>query len=231
MAILRSQEGAALVTALMLTMLSLVIALALLTMVTTGTQVSASQKRYRSSSSAAQGGVELLTREIMPRLFQGDTHSALESDYALIDLKLPENDCLLQKLDHPTANWSKCSAAQASADPGQAPDVSFRLSGLPPARGFSVTTSDPAQAPDISFRLSGLPSEKGFSVTTKILDTIPGNSDRSGNDLLELGDSVAGKDEAIHPQHVPAMYNLSVQGVREEEGAREKARLSVLYAF
>jgi len=205
MGILRSQGGAALITALMLTMLSLVIALALLSTVATETQVSASQKRYRSSLTAAQGGVELLTLEIMPRLFQGDTHSALESDYALIDLKLPENDCLLQKLDHPTANWSKCSAAQASADPGQAPDVSFRLSGLPPARGFSVTT--------------------------KIVDTVPGNSDRSGSELLDLGDSVAGKDEVIRPQHVPAMYNLSVQGMREESGVREKARLSVLYAY
>ena len=205
MGILRSQGGAALITALMLTMLSLVIALALLSTVATETQVSASQKRYRSSLTAAQGGVELWTLEIMPRLFQGDTHSALESDYALIDLKLPENDCLLQKLDHPTANWSKCSAAQASADPGQAPDVSFRLSGLPPARGFSVTT--------------------------KIVDTVPGNSDRSGSELLDLGDSVAGKDEVIRPQHVPAMYNLSVQGMREESGVREKARLSVLYAY
>ena len=205
MAILRSQEGAALVTALMLTMLSLVIALALLTMVTTGTQVSASQKRYRSSLSAAQGGVELLTRELMPRILKGDPLATLSSDYSLIDLKVPQGDCLRQKLEQPKGKWNSCSAAQASGDPWQAPDISFRLSGLP--------------------------SEKGFSVTTKILDTIPGNSDRSGNDLLELGDSVAGKDEAIHPQHVPAMYNLSVQGVREEEGAREKARLSVLYAF
>ena len=205
MGILRSQGGAALITALMLTMLSLVIALALLTMVTTGTQVSASQKRYRSSLTAAHGGVELLTRELMPRILKGDPLATLSSDYSPIDLKVPQGDCLRQKLEQPKGKWNSCSAAQASGDPWQAPDISFRLSGLP--------------------------SEKGFSVTTKILDTIPGNSDRSGNDLLELGDSVAGKDEAIHPQHVPAMYNLSVQGVREEEGAREKARLSVLYAF
>ena len=205
MAILRSQEGAALITALMLTMLSLVIALALLTMITTGTQVSSSQKRYRSSLTAAQGGVELLARELMPRIMTGDPLAALANDYSLIELKVPENDCLRQKLEQPKGQWSSCSAAQASGDPGEAPDISFRLSGLP--------------------------KEKGFRVTTKIVDTVPGNTDRSGNDLLQSGDSVTGNDEAIRPQHVPAMYNILVQGVREEEGTREKARLSVLYAF
>lgn len=205
MAILRSQDGAALITALMLTMLSLVIALALLTMITTGTQVSASQKRYRSSLTAAQGGVELLARELMPRLLRGDALTALSNDYLLIDLQVPENNCLRQKLELPKGQWSSCSAAQASGDP--------------------------AQAPDITFRLSGLPKEKGFRVTTKILATVPGNSDRSGNDLLDDGASVSGRNEDIHPQHVPALYNIMVQGVREEEEIREKARLSVLYAF
>ena len=205
MRMLRSQCGAALITALMLTMLALVIALALLTMVTTGTQVSASQKRYRSSLTAAQGGVELLTHELMPRLFEGVSASTLESQYPLIGLQLPEDGCLRQKLDLSPAGWTVCTPARASSDPAQSPDISFRLGGLPPSRGFRVTT--------------------------KIVDTVPGNSDRSANDLLDAGDSVTGRDEVIHPQHVPAMYHLSVQGMREEEGVREKARLSVLYAY
>ena len=205
MTILRSQDGAALITALMLTMVALVIALALLTMINTGTQLSASQKRYRSSLTAAQGGVELLTRELVPRLLRGDPLADLADDYSLIELKLPPNDCLRQKLELPKGQWSNCSAAQACGDA--------------------------AQTPDISFRLSGLPKEKGFRVTTKIVDTIPGNSDRFGGDLLETGDSVAGREDVIRPQHVPGMYNITVQGVREEEGSREKANLSVLYAF
>lgn len=206
MAILRSQGGAALITALMLTVLSLVIALALLTMITTRTQVSASQKRYRSSLQAAQGGAELLAREVLPRMLQTSANvAALEKDYAAISLKVTQNPCLQQKLDFPATKWTQCSPAQVSTDPTLAPDVRFRLSGIPPA--------------------------KGFSVTTKIVDTVPGNTDRSGHELLDLGGAVASQDEIIHPQHVPAMYNLSVQGVREEEGVREKARLSVLYAY
>ncbi|WP_026839891.1 hypothetical protein [Citrifermentans bremense] len=205
MAILRSEGGAALITALMLTLLTLVIALTLLTIITTGTKVSGSQKRYRSSLAAAQGGAELLAAEIVPRLFQAANLDKLEQDYALINLQLTDPACLKQKLEQPVAGWSKCNSAQTSVDPAQAPDVSFRLAGEPPA--------------------------KGFLVTSKLVDTIPGNSDASGNDLLDPGGAVSSGDDTVRPRHVPAMYNLSVQGVREEAGSREKARLSVLYAY
>lgn len=205
MAILRSERGAALITALMLTMLTLVIALTLLTMITTGTKVSGSQKRYRSSLAAAQGGAELLAAEIVPRLFQAGSLDLLEQDYALINLQLDDAACLKQKLEQPVGGWSNCSAAQASTDPAQAPDISFRLAGEPPA--------------------------KGFLVTSKIVDTTPGNSDASGNDLLDPGGAVSSRDDTVRPRHVPAMYNLSVQGGREEAGSREKARLSVLYSY
>ncbi|GAW65752.1 pilus biosynthesis protein PilX [Geoanaerobacter pelophilus] len=205
MAILRSEGGAALITALMLTMLTLVIALTLLTIITAETRVSGSQKRYRSSLAAAQGGVELLTAEIVPRLFQSWSLDDLKDDYSSIELQLQATDCLKQKLEEPADRWHKCSTAQASTDPAQAPDVSFRLAGEAPA--------------------------KGFVVTSKIIDTTPGNSDSSGNDLLDPGGSVTSNDQIVRPRHVPAMYNLSVQGVREEVGSREKARLSVLYAY
>ncbi|BCG47850.1 hypothetical protein GEOBRER4_n2699 [Citrifermentans bremense] len=205
MAILRSEGGAALITALMLTMLTLVIALTLLTIITAETRVSGSQKRYRSSLAAAQGGVELLTAEIVPRLFQSWSLDDLKDDYSSIELQLQATDCLKQKLEEPADRWNKCSTAQASTDPAQAPDVSFRLAGEAPA--------------------------KGFVVTSKIIDTTPGNSDSSGNDLLDPGGSVTSNDQIVRPRHVPAMYNLSVQGVREEVGSREKARLSVLYAY
>lgn len=206
MGMLHSQRGAALITALMLTTLSLVIAVALLTMITTGTRVAASQKRYRSSLTAAHGGLDLFTREIMPRLFQGGVPAGtLERDFSGIELKLVQDACLSQKLLFPASAWTSCSQARAAGDPARAPDVSFRLAGVPPA--------------------------KGFLVTSKILDTVPGNTDRSGLDLLDAGGAVASLDEVIRPQHVPAMYNIAVQGMREEQGVREKARLSVLYAY
>lgn len=201
---LRNQDGAALVTALLLTMLALIIALSLLYTVNMGTRVSASQKRYKNALAAANGGVEVLTKEIIPLLLQEKTQEDLEGTFSLIELKFPpDNGCLTQKLNVATANWTKCSVAQSSADPTRSPDLSFSLSALPA-------------------------NEPGFAVSTKIVDTVPGNSDKSGIDL-DQGSSVAGNDDGIRPQHVPAMFNLSVQGTRKN--TREKASLSVLYAY
>lgn len=203
---LAREDGAALVTALMLTMLTLVIAMALLSTVIIGSKISASQKRYRTALSAAQGGVELLTREIIPQLFDaGGTAQSLEGDYAAISLQLPDPGCLRQKLDTPGGSWSACSAAQSSSDPAQSPDLLFRLK------------SD---------------GRKGFLVSSKILDTVPGNSDRNGViDYLEQGSSVSGREEGVRPPHIPGIYNIAVQGERDGGESPEKARLSVLYAY
>jgi hypothetical protein len=207
MRILSGETGAALVTALMLTMLSLIIALTLLYTVTAGTRISASQKRYRTALAAAHGGVDLVTLEIIPRLlqFNPDTETTLENNFSLIALNLPGYGCLQQKLNFPTGSWSGCSPAQANSDPADAPDLTFTL-------GSSSAT------------------EPGYQVAVKIVDAVPGNSDASGgNDLLESGSAVSGRDEIIRPQHVPGMYSISVQGAGEV--SREKARLSLLYAY
>lgn len=203
---LRCQDGAALITALMLTMLSLVIALALLSTVMTGTRIAASQKRYRTALAAAHGGVDLFTREIVPRLFlPGSSPGSVRTDFLLIDLQLSQSryDCLRQKLHNATANWTGCGAE---------------------------VSSDPAVSPDVTFKLTGELPHGGFEVSTKIVDTVPGNSDK--HDIgLDAGLSASGRDEVIHPRHVPGIYNISVQGVREGVGAREKASLGVLYAY
>ena len=206
MRILRSADGAALVTALLLTMLALVISMALLYSITTGTKITANQKRYRSALAAAHGGVELFGQEIIPRLLmQNSALNSVIGDFSSIDMQLPQYACLRQKLVNPTAHWTGCSAAQSSADPTQSPDVTFTLRAQP--------------------------QEQGFSVSAKIVDTLPGNTDLVSDALLDTGISVAGKDEVIHPQQVPSLYNLSVQGVRDGGGSREKALLSVLYAY
>jgi hypothetical protein len=204
---LQSERGAALVTALMLTMLSLVVAMTLLYMVTSGTGISASQRRYRTALASAHGGVELFTQEIVPQILSsGTSATVLQDRLSLVNLKLTEFDCLQQKLNVATAGWSESCRAKAGADPSVFPDATFRLA-------------------------SGKPAEKGFTVSTKIVDSVPGNSDRSGYDYLDLGGGVASRDEVIHPRHVPAIYSIAVQGVREGADSREKAQLSVLYAY
>jgi len=205
MRILPGEDGAALVTALMLTVLSLIVALTLLYAVTAGTKISASQKRYRSALAAAQGGVELVTREIIPRLLQlqPESEANLQDEFSLIALQLPNPDCLQQKLGSATASWSACGGP---------------------------TSSDPSDHPDFSFTMGGVQAfEPGYSVTMKIVDTVPGNTDNAGLDLLDPGNSVAGRDDGIRPQHIPGIFNISVQGLGGN--SREKARLSLLYAY
>ncbi|HJV36911.1 pilus assembly protein PilX [Geomonas sp.] len=204
MVCLRDQKGAALVTALMLTLLALVISSTLLYTVMAGSRLSASHKRYRTALAAAKGGVEVLGEEIVPRLFQLESLNSLQSNFASINLHLPQYDCLRQKIDTQTSQWTFCAVDPVPADPSVMPDATFKLSSN---------------------------QGRDFQISAKIVDTVPGNSDKSGMDFLELGGSVASRDEIIHPRHVPAIYNLSVQGVREGGANQEKARLSVLYAY
>jgi len=203
---LSNSHGAALVTALMLTMLALVISMALLYSVTNATKTTASQKRYRTALAAAHGGVDLLTMEIIPRLLQSNSaQSSIVSDFSQLGMQLPQYACLQQKLSTPTAGWGgACTPVQGSADPSQLPDILFSLNGY---------------------------QEASFSLSAKVVDSVPGNSDLSGNDQLDLGLGTSGRDEVIHPQHVPGVYSLAVQGVRDGGGQNEKARLSVLYAY
>lgn len=208
----RGEEGAALVTALLLTLLSLVISTALLYSVTLGAKNSASHKRYSTALAAAQGGVEVLANEIVPRLFGITTSGSLTEaslgevadTFSFMNLSFPAGNpqCLQQKLSRRTEEWSACSPAGASGDPATLPDVTFTLKG------------------------TGSPG--GYQVATKIVDTVPGNS-FLGRIELDAGGGVEWKDEGVYPQHVPYLYSIGVQG--ESGNASEKARLSVLYAY
>ncbi|GFO55182.1 type IV pilus minor pilin PilX [Geomonas sp. Red276] len=200
-----SQRGAALVTALMLTTLALVISLSLLYVVITGTRLSAGQKRYRTALAAARGGVSLMTEELIPRLFNSASAGDLETEFALVDLKVPQFDCLRQKIDHASDRWNLCTPAQVSADPEEYPDAVFRLKG-----GLDTT---------------------GFRVSSKIVDTVVGNTDQSGIDFLDTGGAASSKDDIVHPRHVPILYSIAVSGTRSGGPVREKAKLSLLYAY
>lgn len=199
---IRNEKGIALVTALMMTLISLIITLALLYMVTTGTQMSASQKRYKSALEASHGTVQLFTKEIIDRAFKGYSSSQFNRDsgYAAIGLTMTGNACLQDKLTKPTAQWGNACS----------------------------NTPDPKLSPDMTAILKGDDSS-GFNVYAKIVDTVPGNSDMSGLELdSALG--VAGTGGGISPQHLPGLYTVEVLAERGTN-TREKAELSALYEY
>ena len=206
MKILGGEKGVALVTALLLTLLSLAITMALLSFIIAGTKISAGQKRYSNSLSAAYGGVEVTTKDLIPKIFFGYTSSSLSTSFSAINLSVQSSTtCIRQKLYLPTNKWTTAAC------------------------GASATTQNAQLAPDFKFTLSGVTAATNFNVFAKIIDTVPGNSDPSGVDL-DPGMAVAGAAAGISPMHLPAMITLEVEG---SQGAnpQEKADLSVLYAY
>ena len=204
---MRNEDGIALVTALMFTLISLGMVMALMQMLLLSTKMSGSQKNYRSSLEASYGGTELITREFIPRLFTnystgiGPLLTAFGgTDVGKINLVV-NSASLETKLSSPTSSWGSLSK-----------------------------TIDPTDVPDLQFNLRGTDSSTNFKVYAKIVDTVPGNSDTTGVDFLDSGAGVAGAGAGISPKHNPALFSIEVQGERSTN-AKEKARLSVLYAY
>ena len=203
---LGNEDGIALVTALMFTLICLGMVMALMQMLLLQTKSSGSLKNYRSSLEASYGGAELITREFIPGLFAnystgiGPLMTAFGgTGIGKIDL-IVNSASLETKLSKPTTEWGDLSR-----------------------------TLDPKDVPDLQFSLKGSGSTQ-FKVYAKIVDTVEGNSDTTGIDYLDSGAGVAGAGAGISPKHNPALFSIEVQGERANN-AKEKAQLSVLYAY
>lgn len=211
MKILRNRRGFALATALLLTLVTLAITTALLTLITAGIRMTAGQKRYRNALAAAYGGVEITSRDVIPnimgKVLRGESIAAFDTSYTLVNLTLQGANpiaCLQDKLSLPTDQWTSCGANAATPVASVEPDFTFTL------RGFNAASA--------------------FTMKVKIVDTIPGNSDPSDTELLDPGLAVAGSVPGISPSHIPALLTLEVEGT-QGANPREKADLSVLYAY
>jgi len=212
---LRNEDGVALVTALMFTLICLAMIMTLMYYVLMGTKMSAAQKKYSSSLEASYGGTELVTKTIIPRLFADYTtgSQSLKTDFAgtgtgKIDLKFGETGTssssdLKTKLLKPTKDWP--SSISRTVDPKTVPDFVFTLKG--------------GGAGD-------------FKVYSKIVDTIAGVGliDTSGIDYLDGGIGVAGTSTSTQTPRTPNIYSVEVQG-EAAVNPREKAGLTVLYAY
>jgi hypothetical protein len=184
----------------MLTLISLAIVMALLYMITWQTRLSAAHKRYRTAIEASQGGAEIFAKQVIPQVFANLTTAGLSLGMPVVAGSSP---CLVAKINTPTAQWgTKCGADAYPYDATVKPDLKFTLQG----------------------------AQTTFNVFAKIVDTIPGNSDLSGYELLDSGAGVAGISSGVAPKHLPAMYRIEVQG-QKEINPLEKAQLSVLYAY
>jgi hypothetical protein len=202
-----NQQGITLMTALLFTMICLVMMLGLMQILITATQGSGSRKSYHNSLESAYGGVELVTREFIPRLYQnystglGPLLSTFGGNGGNgINLTV-NKESLKLKLAKPTAEWGPLS---------RSPDAK--------------------EAPDLQFLLKGSASQNRYRIYVKIVETVPGNSDNTGTDFIDSGSGVTGDGAGIAMKHTPTFYTLEVQG-ESAVNPEERAMLSVLYAY
>ncbi len=214
-----NQKGAALITALMLTLISLAIIMLLLYYVTTGIQMSASQKRYKTVLEAAYGGTSFAVNEFVPKL-----NSAIFGNYSTgvsdlmtsyasntsLNLSLGNLACLQQKLDSTTNKWS--SGCSKTIDPRDNPDMTFVLKS-------TLDTNIFKQQP-------------GYKVYAKIVGTpVKGNTDKADMPNLRKGENVVeSADIEGGGLTIPTTYRIEVRAERETN-PQEKANISVLYAY
>lgn len=203
MKILANQRGIALITALILTLISLTVVMVMFYLIGQGVQVSASEKRYRTALEASYGGADISLKDVVPLVFQGLSSTKIQAAFpGDVNLQLSSGTaCLSEKLNKPTDQWS--ASCSQTLDPKTFPDMQFTLK------------ADSAVAAP-------------YKVYTKIVDTINGNSDTSGLQLEGAG--VAETSAVITPQHFPYIYTLEVQAEKSTH-ATEQANLSVQYAY
>lgn len=200
----RSEAGIALVTALMLTLISLGIIMSLMYLITSGIQRTGASKRYKNALEASYGGAELITKDLLPLILQNISDPQLinilnAAPYTGTNLVVgATQQCLQAKLKGPTTSWP--SACDASLNPKSQPDFTLTLPG----------------------------ANNQFTVYSKVVDTVGGNTDISG---LQLGGAgVAEGQTVLSPQHFPYVYRLEIRA-EKASNAVEKSNISVLYAY
>lgn len=220
---LDNNKGFALITSLLITMLSLVIVLGILYVVTQGIKTGASQKVYRNAIEASYGGTNLTMHEIIPQLSNAilatatpsvtGTNTAtasLESMFSGINLDfISTAACLNQKLQFDSSTWT---------------------SAICPGTPTSIKTNDIKNNPDMTFNLTG-PSGSAFTVYSKIVDTIPGTPympPPPGGPLLGGGVTETGGASVSVGRHY--IYRIEVIG-QKTTNSSEQGNLTVMYEY
>lgn len=200
---LKDNRGIALITALMLTLLTLTIIMALLYVVTQGIKATGQNKKYHSALDATYGGSEIVVKDIFPLVLQNFASAGLtttvQNAFAGVQLAVANQNCLQNKMTNPTSGWP--SGCSNTPDPKKSPDMTMIL---------QANTGNP------------------FMIYSKIVDTIPGNSDTSGLQLEGAG--VAESSSILTPQSFPYIYRMELQGERQGS-ATAQANIEVLYAY
>ncbi len=199
-----NEKGIALVMVLILSAIVLAITAGLVYMITSTTQISGMQKRYRTALEAGMGGADLTFQIFRLR---GDPDLSMKT--ALYYNRTISDACFTAKLNETTSstNWAACG------DYGKT--TSMVIDPLDP------TTYD------FTFQLGSSPYPT-YNAYAKIVDTVEGNS---GGDegLLKHGVVNSGSGD-ITVMSVPYLYTIEVDA-ENPANPSERAKLSILYQY
>ena len=221
---LHNEKGIALITSLMFTVLSLVMTMALLSMVTASIRTSGAIKRSRTSTEAAYGGMDIMVKDLITANFgykdlsASNYISSMSTYMANVNsLNIP-SACLQDKLKNPKSLWQASCKTDVSSDAKKAFDVSFNLnaaSGSP-----YIVYSKIVDTMDRKFIV--------FKTNSGALTrTLAGNSDTS-TFVLEGGSTTEGTGVTV--PHYPYMYRIEIQAERAQNPL-EKTKMTVQYAY
>lgn len=223
---INNENGIALITSLMFTVISLIISIALLYSIMGGINATGAIKRYRTATEAAYGGTEIVLKDIITKSFGFNDYlaanpSASFSSYMTNSMGLLSSptfsSCMQQRLTQPSSQWTG-ACANTDINPKNSPDVSFILnaaSGSPYIVYSKVVGTMTRTFLEID--------SSGASKTV----VIAGNSDTSSVSL-DGGSTTDGGGVTV--PHYPYIYRIELQGERQNSPV-EKSIISVLYAY
>ena len=213
---LKSEEGIALLIVLVLSAIVLMVMAGLIYMITSASQTSGIQKRYRTALEAGKGGADITCQVIGLRGEASHTDALRDSLSSVSFLISTSGACktlsspyctsigsyrgLAAKLNLPTSCWSGCDDSR-TIDPNDSSTY------------------------DLSFQLRGTPLP--YKVYSKVVDTSLGNS---GEDAGLIKHSVVSTNAGeVTVMSIPYIYSIEVDA--ESTGNPERAKLSVLYQY
>ncbi len=160
---LRNERGLALVVVMIFSAVALAIMAGLIYMVTSGTQISGIQKRYKTALEASSGGAEVIYLMIGQR---GDPGISL-SNFSIT----ASSTCLTDKLNKNTSSWDSSCSSSLTINPSSSTtyDMTFQLGTSPVYTVYTkiVDTVEGNSGGDEGLLKSGVVSTNTGEVTVK----------------------------------------------------------------
>jgi len=213
---LRAEKGAALIIVIVLSAIGLGLMTTLIYLITTGTQVSGIQKRYKTAFEAGMGGKDIVLQVL-----------------SMKDRDITEINTFIDNLDDAPGvtaaltPLSGCTDTAGVAPAGLQTKLRASLATWSAGCNHSLTI-DPADDTTYDMRFE-LGTDPRYTVYAKIVDTVAG-SEVAEDIGLKSGGVVASQADAIQVAGVPNLYTVEVQ-TENNDNRQERAKLQILYQY